>query len=84
LAVTTEAEIYVPLEGVIDIDKEKDRLDKQIAKLSKELEGKRRKLSNKDFVEKANPEVVAEQRQIKEELESKLEKLLKAREMIEE
>jgi len=83
LAVTSEAEVYVPLEGVIDIDKEKDRLDKQIAKLGKELEGKRKKLSNKGFLEKANPDVVAEQRQIAEELESKLEKLLKAHELIE-
>ena len=83
LAVTGEAEVYVPLEGVIDIDKEKDRLDKQIAKLEKELEGKRKKLSNKDFLEKANPEVVEEQVRIKDELELKLGKLLKARELLE-
>jgi len=83
LAVTAQAEVYVPLEGVIDIDKEKDRLFKQIAKMEKELEGKRKKLSNPGFLEKADPEVVAEQRQIKEELEFKLEKLLKARELLE-
>ncbi|HNY63928.1 MAG TPA: valine--tRNA ligase [Deltaproteobacteria bacterium] len=83
LAVTAAAEIYVPLEGVIDIAKEKDRLDKTIAKLGKELEGKLRKLSNKDFLEKANPEVVSEQQTIKEELESKIDKLSKARELLE-
>ncbi len=83
LAVTGEAEVYVPLEGVIDIDKEKDRLDKQIAKLEKELEGKRKKLSNKDFLQKANPEVVEEQVKIKDELELKLGKLLKAHELLE-
>jgi valyl-tRNA synthetase len=83
LAVTAQAEVYVPLEGVIDIDKEKDRLFKQIAKMEKELEGKTKKLSNPGFLEKADPEVVAEQRQIKEELEFKLEKLLKARELLE-
>lgn len=83
LSVTAEAEIYVPLEGVIDIEKERDRLFKQIGKMEKELEGKRRKLSNQGFLEKANPEVVAEQKQIKEELEFKLGKLLKARELLE-
>jgi valyl-tRNA synthetase len=83
LAVTAAAEIYVPLEGVIDIAKEKDRLDKTIAKLGKELEGKLKKLSNKDFLEKANPEVVSEQVAIKEELESKLDKLTKAKELLE-
>lgn len=83
LAVTGEAEVYVPLEGVIDIEKEKDRLDKQVAKLEKELEGKRKKLSNKDFLEKANPEVVEEQVRIKDELELKLGKLLKAHELLE-
>ena len=83
LAVTAEAEVYVPLEGVIDIDKEKERLSKQMGKMEKELEGKRKKLSNEGFLQKADPAVVAEQRQIKEELEFKLEKLLKARELLE-
>jgi len=83
LAVTREAEIYVPLEGVIDIEKEKDRLDKQIAKLTKELEGKNKKLTNKDFLAKANPEIVEEQRKIKEDLEFKLGKLAKAHELLE-
>jgi valyl-tRNA synthetase len=83
LAVTAAAEIYVPLEGVIDIGKERDRLDKTIAKLGKELEGKLKKLSNKDFLEKANPEVVSEQVAIKEELQSKIGKLTKAKELLE-
>ena len=83
LAKTAEAEVYVPLEGVIDIDKEKERLSKQVGKIEKELDGKRRKLSNQGFLQKADPAVVAEQKQIKEELEFKLERLLKARELLE-
>ncbi len=83
LAVTAAAEIYVPLEGVIDIAREHDRLDKTIAKLGKELEGKEKKLSNKDFLEKANPEVVSEQVEIRDELRSKIEKLSKAKELLE-
>ena len=83
LAVTAEAEVYVPLEGVIDIEKEKERLSKQVGKIEKELDGKRKKLSNQGFLQKADPAVVAEQKQIKEELEFKLERLLKARELLE-
>ena len=83
LAVTPEVEVYVPLEGVIDIDKEKERLDKQIAKTSKELDAKQKKLSNRNFLEKANPEIVEEQVRLKEELDFMLERLLKAHSLLE-
>lgn len=82
LAVTSQAEVYVPLEGVIDLEKEQDRLAKLIGKTGKELEGKRKKLSNPAFLEKADPEVVSEQQKLGRELELKLEKLLKARELL--
>jgi len=52
------AEIYVPLEGVIDLNQERDRLQKEIAKISKDIELFSRKLSNRNFVEKAPKEVV--------------------------
>ncbi|HPJ92533.1 MAG TPA: valine--tRNA ligase [Deltaproteobacteria bacterium] len=83
LAVTPEVEVYVPLEGVIDIDKEKERLDKQIAKARKELDAKQKKLSNRNFLEKANPEIVQEQVRLKEELDFMLERLLKAHSLLE-
>jgi valyl-tRNA synthetase len=82
LAVTSEVEVYVPLEGVIDIDKEKERLDKQINKVRKELEAKQKKLSNKNFLEKAKKEIVEEQVRIKEELDFMLERLLKAHSLL--
>jgi valyl-tRNA synthetase len=74
--------VYVPLEGVIDIDKEKERLDKQINKVRKELEAKQKKLSNKNFLEKAKKEIVEEQVRIKEELDFMLERLLKAHSLL--
>ncbi|HOS96188.1 MAG TPA: valine--tRNA ligase [Deltaproteobacteria bacterium] len=78
LAVRKGLEVYVPLEGVIDIDKELDRLAKQMGKVAKELEEKRRKLSNPNFVAKAKKEVVDEQVRIREALEFELASLQKA------
>ena len=83
LAVTPVAEVYVPLEGVIDIDKEKERLEKQIAKARKELDAKLKKLSNKNFLEKAKKEIVEEQTRLKEELDFMIERLLKAHSLLE-
>ncbi len=52
----------LPLAGVIDVDEERARLDRALAKIGKEAEGIRRKLSNADFVAKAPEEVVDENR----------------------
>jgi len=82
-AVTADMEIYVPLEGVIDIAKEQERLAKQVKTVKADLEVRLKKLSNKGFLEKADPEVVEEQRQIKAELEFKLERLEKALALLE-
>jgi valyl-tRNA synthetase len=78
LAVRKGLEVYVPLEGIIDIDKETDRLNKQMGKVNKELAEKLKKLSNPNFVEKAKREVVEEQLKIKEDLEFELKSLQKA------
>jgi valyl-tRNA synthetase len=78
LAVRKGLEVYVPLEGIIDIDKETDRLNKQMGKVNKELAEKLKKLSNPNFVEKAKKEVVEEQLKIKQDLEFELISLQKA------
>ena len=78
LAVRKGLEVYVPLEGIIDIDKETDRLNKQMGKVNKELAEKLKKLSNPNFVEKAKKEVVEEQLKIKQDLEFELKSLQKA------
>ncbi|MGI8468851.1 MAG: class I tRNA ligase family protein, partial [Pyrinomonadaceae bacterium] len=61
-AVTTEAEIAVPLEGLIDFDKERERLENQLNKLNVENERLEKQLSNANFVEKAPAEKVGELR----------------------
>jgi valyl-tRNA synthetase len=78
LAVRKGLEVYVPLEGVIDIEKEVDRLTKQMGKVKKELEEKLKKLNNPNFIEKAKREVVEEQIKIKEGLEFELKSLQKS------
>ena len=83
LAVTKDIEIYVPLEEVIDIDKEIERLDKQINKVKTELGAKEKKLSNKNFLEKAKKDVIEKQKSIKDELEFRLSKLLQAKAVLE-
>ncbi|MDR3438230.1 valine--tRNA ligase [Telmatospirillum sp.] len=61
--VVDEATILLPLADVIDLAQEKARLNKEIAKLSGDIEKVEKKLGNESFVAKAPPEVVAEQRE---------------------
>ena len=51
-AVVTGAEIFLPLEGLIDFDKEIERSRERIGKWTKEVERVQKKLSNKGFVKK--------------------------------
>lgn len=69
------AEVYIPLEGIIDLTQEFDRLQKEIAKTSKDIEVFSKKLSNKNFVDKAPKEVVAKDTAKLEEFKLKREKL---------
>jgi valyl-tRNA synthetase len=55
-------EVYVPLEGVIDLATEHGRLSRELAKVNESLERISRKLSNTDFLSKAPAEVVSRQR----------------------
>jgi valyl-tRNA synthetase len=50
--------ITVPLEGVIDIAAERDRLTKALAAAAKERDGLAGRLNNPSFVERAKPEAV--------------------------
>ncbi|HUJ16690.1 MAG TPA: valine--tRNA ligase [Nitrospirota bacterium] len=69
------AEVYVPLEGVIDLTQERDRLMKEIAKTSKDIEVFAKKLSNKNFVDKAPKEVVEKDTAKLEEFKARRDKL---------
>jgi valyl-tRNA synthetase len=74
-AVVEGNEVYVPLEGVIDFDKEKKRIEKEINRLEGFLKSVNGKLNNKGFVNNAPDDVVERERQKKEDTETNLEKL---------
>ncbi len=72
-------EIYVPLEGLIDLDVERNRLDKEIARCEKMLDGVNRKLQNASFLAKAPPEIVEREREKLQDLTQTLRKLKRNR-----
>ena len=55
--------VLIPLEGLIDAEKESERLIKKIAKISKEKDMLASKLSNKKFTENAPKELVSSQKE---------------------
>ena len=71
-AVITGAEIILPLEGLIDFEKEIARLEKEKEKWEKEVSLVQKKLSNQGFVAKAPEKIVAAEREKEMEYKEKL------------
>jgi len=74
-AVVRGLEVYVPLEGLLDLKAERARLAKEHERLMKLVEGARGRLANPKFVENAAEEVVAAERQKLFDLEAALQKV---------
>ena len=68
----------LPLAGVIDLDAERGRLKREIAKEQVEIGKIDKKLSNEQFTSKAPPEVIEEQQERKAEAEARLVRLTAA------
>ncbi len=62
-AIVEGTAIYVPLQGIIDLDKEIQRLEKEIGKLDAELTSVSRKLTNEDFLAKAPADIIEKVRE---------------------
>jgi valyl-tRNA synthetase len=74
-ALLGEMRILVPLAGLIDVNAEIDRLQKQLSRARKELDGCRRKLDNRQFVDNAPADVVVKERARADELGQRIAQL---------
>jgi valyl-tRNA synthetase len=75
VAVESTLEVYVPLEGLIDIEAELRRLRKELEGINKTLDQIDRKLMNEDFITKAPKEVVEKEKKRYNELMEKQKRL---------
>jgi valyl-tRNA synthetase len=62
-AITPLGELFLPLEGLIDVAAERARLQKELEKIRSEIEKVSQKLSNPSFAQKVPPNVLAEHQQ---------------------
>ena len=72
---TPLGKMYMPLEGLVDIDAERDRILREQKKLQKEMDQVVSKLSNAKFVERAPQDVVEETKTRRESLKASIEQL---------
>jgi len=82
VAVVGDVEIYIPLVGIIDIEKEKSRLTRRLEKAAKDLAGIEKVLNNRDFIAKAPEEIIQQRRERKTELEAEKTRLERNLEML--
>ncbi len=81
-AVISGAEIFLPLEGLIDIDAEKARLEKDLDNLKTQQIKVSKKLANADFLANAPAEVIDREKTKKRDYEERIERINKNLEQI--
>ncbi len=74
-AVIRDAEIFIPLEGLIDLEQERKRLEKEILRINQLLEKINKKLSNEDFLKRAPKEIIQKEKAKRDEYSKMIEKL---------
>ncbi|MGI5881780.1 MAG: valine--tRNA ligase [Dethiobacteria bacterium] len=74
-ALVDEVEIYLPLEGVIDLAQEINRLEKELKDVEKEMQKVEAKLGNEKFLQRAPAEIVQKEKAKKEEYDLRRSKL---------
>ena len=72
--IVSDLEIFVPLSGLVDMKKEKERIEIEISRLSGLIQGLDKKLSNKSFIQKAPADVVNKEKKKRTDMNEKLEK----------
>jgi valyl-tRNA synthetase len=78
VSVAGDVEVLVGLIGLVEPDKERDRITRQIKKLDKDIDGLDKRLGNPKFADKAPPEVVTEAKTLLESLKAQRERLVGA------
>jgi len=63
LAVEDEIEIYVPLAGLVDVERERERLKKEIKSVCADMEKAKTKLSRQEFLNKAPKAIVDKEKE---------------------
>ncbi len=81
-AVVGDCRIFLPLEGLIDLAAERDRLGREIARLERELERTQARLARSDFRERAPAAVVAQEQARLAEFRERIDALRARRERI--
>jgi len=74
-AVIKDIHVALPLSGVVDVEKEKIKIEERIEKTQSEISAKKKTLSNKEFLKKAPPEVVDKEKERVKELNDILKRL---------
>ena len=69
---TGDARLFIPLAELVDLGKERERIEKEIAKVNMEIERFEKKLSNEQFIAKAPENVVNAEREKLEKLRALL------------
>lgn len=75
VSATTHTEIYIPMEGVVNVEEQIGRLEKEITKTKKEFEKYDKKINNPKFVNNAKDDVIQEVKYNHELLSNKLQSL---------
>jgi valyl-tRNA synthetase len=74
-AVVDHVEVFLPLEGLVDLDRERQRLGKERDGIQQRLHGVRAKLANEKFTAKAPADVIQRERDLESSLAQTLTKL---------
>lgn len=72
---TPLGELFLPLEGLVDVDAERSRITKELEKISKEISKSEAKLGNPGFVDRAPAQVVDQERARLDEWKAKRDRL---------
>ncbi len=83
-SVKDHLEVYVPLEGLLNVDSEIKRLGKDLQKVEKTISSLDRKLLNEDFIRKAPKSVVEKEKMKYNEYMQKKERIIESMNKLEE